>query len=278
MKVSFTHLIAWAIVEAAQEWPVDGRAYAESDGKPQAIEPGGGQSRDRGRRRAQGRLAQPDGAVHQGRRRARLRGFHAYYEDLINKTRENKLTADDFQGTNDHAHQPGRARDGRLGAAPDGRPGNDRRHRLDRLPGRVGPRPAGQAQGARRLEGDDDDVDLRPPDHPGRRVGLVPAPDRPAAPGRGRLLRVGRPRRSACTPSVVTNAYPASASAPPLGSGGASPSAGAAPPGHRAAPGRPGGDLAAQGLPHPRPPRGPPRPARQGARRAIPRSSRRTST
>ena len=40
MKVSFTHLIAWAIVKAAQEWPVMGRSYAESDGKPQVIEPG----------------------------------------------------------------------------------------------------------------------------------------------------------------------------------------------------------------------------------------------
>ena len=81
------------------------------------------------------------------------------------------------------------------------RPGDDRRHRVDRLPGRVGPRSGREAQGARRLEGDDDDVDLRPPDHPGRRVGLVPAPHRPAAPGRGRLLRVGRRGARACSPA-----------------------------------------------------------------------------
>ena len=43
------------------------------------------------------------------------------------------------------------------------RPGDDHRHRLDRLSGRVGARPGGQDQGARRLEGDDDDVHLRPP-------------------------------------------------------------------------------------------------------------------
>ena len=30
MKVSFTHLIAWAIVRAANEWPVMGRSYAEA--------------------------------------------------------------------------------------------------------------------------------------------------------------------------------------------------------------------------------------------------------
>ncbi len=29
MKVSFTHLIAWAIVKAAQEWPVMARAFEE---------------------------------------------------------------------------------------------------------------------------------------------------------------------------------------------------------------------------------------------------------
>ena len=34
-------------------------------------------------------------------------GFHAYYEELITKTRENKLTADDFQGTNITLTNPG---------------------------------------------------------------------------------------------------------------------------------------------------------------------------
>ena len=34
-------------------------------------------------------------------------GFHSYYEELIAKTRENKLTADDFQGTNISLTNPG---------------------------------------------------------------------------------------------------------------------------------------------------------------------------
>ena len=34
-------------------------------------------------------------------------GFHAYYEELITKTRENKLTADDFKGTNITLTNPG---------------------------------------------------------------------------------------------------------------------------------------------------------------------------
>ena len=72
-------------------------------------------------------------------------------------------------------------------------------------------------QGARRLEGDDDDLDLRPPGDPGRRVGLVPAP------ASTQLLQgeddfyesvaeaLGIPT------NLVTNAHAASASAPPLG-------------------------------------------------------------
>ena len=45
-------------------------------------------------------------------------------------------------------------------------PGHDRRHRLDRLPAR----PRQRRRADRRREGHDDDLDLRPPHHPGRRV------------------------------------------------------------------------------------------------------------
>ena len=70
MKVSFTHLIAWAIVQAAKEWPVMTRVFERA--RRQAVRDRGrpGQPRHRRRRRAQGRLAQPDGAGDQGRRRA----------------------------------------------------------------------------------------------------------------------------------------------------------------------------------------------------------------
>ena len=37
IKVSFTHLIAWAIVRAAAEWPVMARTFEERDGKPFVI-------------------------------------------------------------------------------------------------------------------------------------------------------------------------------------------------------------------------------------------------
>ena len=72
MKVSFTHLIAWAIVKAAQEWPVMGRAFEERDGKPTVIEPGGvnlGIAVDVERKGQRS----PAGPLHQGRRPPRLR-------------------------------------------------------------------------------------------------------------------------------------------------------------------------------------------------------------
>src|SRR6185437_8212545 len=40
-KLSFTHLIAWAIVEAARDMPVMSHAYAEDNGTPQRVTPDG---------------------------------------------------------------------------------------------------------------------------------------------------------------------------------------------------------------------------------------------
>ena len=38
-RLSFTHLIAWAVVTAARDWPVMGHAYGEEDGKPLRVVP-----------------------------------------------------------------------------------------------------------------------------------------------------------------------------------------------------------------------------------------------
>ncbi len=106
MKVSFTHLIAWAIVKAAQEWPVMGRVYEDRDGKPNVIEPASvnlGIAVDVERKGARSLMVPCI-------KRADtfdFRGFHTYYEELITKTRENTLTADDFQGTNISLTNPG---------------------------------------------------------------------------------------------------------------------------------------------------------------------------
>ena len=135
---------------------------------------GRGRPRHRRRRRAQGR-AQPAGPGDQGGRPARLRRFSLLLRGADHQDAREQAHRRRLPGRQHHADQPGRSRHDRLGAAADGRPGHDHRRRLARLSGRVGPHARREDQGARGLEGDDDDLDLRPPDHPGRRVGIVPA-------------------------------------------------------------------------------------------------------
>ncbi len=106
MKVSFTHLVAWAIVQAATEWPVMSRSYVEQDGKPQAAIPEHinlGIAVDVERKDMRGLMV----PCIKGAETLDFSGFHSYYEELITKTRENKLTADDFQGTNITLTNPG---------------------------------------------------------------------------------------------------------------------------------------------------------------------------
>ncbi len=107
MKVSFTHLVAWAIVGAAKEHPVMTRTFGRVDGKPVAIENGPvnlGIAVDVERKDGSHSLMVP--AI-KGSDGLDFAAFHSYYEDLITKTRENKLTADDFQGTNISLTNPG---------------------------------------------------------------------------------------------------------------------------------------------------------------------------
>ena len=106
MKVSFTHLVAWAIVRAAVEWPVMGRSYAESGGKPQVIESPQvnlGIAVDVERKGGRSLMV----PCIKGAEALDFAGFHSAYEELITRTRENKLTADDFQGTNISLTNPG---------------------------------------------------------------------------------------------------------------------------------------------------------------------------
>jgi multifunctional 2-oxoglutarate metabolism enzyme len=107
LKVSFTHLIAWGIVRAAREWPVMTRSFVEREGKPFAIENGPvnlGIAVDVERKDSSHSLMVP--AI-KGADGLDFAAFHSYYEDLITKTRESKLTADDFQGTNISLTNPG---------------------------------------------------------------------------------------------------------------------------------------------------------------------------
>src|SRR4051794_39499128 len=107
LEVSFTHLVAWAIVEATREFPVMVRVFAEQEGKPFAIEGGAvnlGIAVDVEKKDGSHTLMVP--AI-KGADELDFAGFHTRYEELIAKTRENKLSADDFQGTNISLTNPG---------------------------------------------------------------------------------------------------------------------------------------------------------------------------
>ncbi len=107
LKVSFTHLVAWAIVQAAKDFPVMVRVFAEEDGKPFAIAGSPvnlGIAVDVEKKDGSHSLMVP--AI-KGADGLDFTGFHSNYEELIAKTRENKLSADDFQGTNISLTNPG---------------------------------------------------------------------------------------------------------------------------------------------------------------------------
>jgi 2-oxoglutarate dehydrogenase E1 component len=107
LKLSFTHLVAWAIVRATEDFPVMVRIFAERDGKPFAIENSPvnlGIAVDVERKDGSHSLMVP--AI-KNAQSLDFAGFHSHYEELIAKTRENKLTADDFQGTNISLTNPG---------------------------------------------------------------------------------------------------------------------------------------------------------------------------
>ena len=110
MKVSFTHLVAWAIVKAALEWPVMARVYEERDGKPQVVEPGGvnlGIAVDVERKDGSRSLMVP---VHQGGGHARLRGVPRLLRGADHQDAREQADRRRLPGDEHHAHQPRRAR------------------------------------------------------------------------------------------------------------------------------------------------------------------------
>jgi 2-oxoglutarate dehydrogenase E1 component len=106
-KVSFTHIIGYAIIRALKEFPSQNVYYEEVDGKPAAVSPANinfGLAID---------IPKPDGTrallVPNIKKSQRL-NFAEYltaYEDLVKRARDNKLTAEDFSGTTASLTNPG---------------------------------------------------------------------------------------------------------------------------------------------------------------------------
>ncbi|ADG74121.1 2-oxoglutarate dehydrogenase, E1 subunit [Cellulomonas flavigena DSM 20109] len=106
-KVSFTHLIGFALVEAVQEMPAMNAAYTLVDGKPGVLQPAHvnlGLAID---------LAKPDGSrqlLVPSIKKAETLDFAQFwtaYEDVVRRARNSKLTVDDFAGTTISLTNPG---------------------------------------------------------------------------------------------------------------------------------------------------------------------------
>ena len=188
-KISFTHLIGYAIVRAIGDLPEHEPALR--GGRRQAADghAGARQPRPGHRPARQGRRPEPGGGADQERRGDEL---HPVLELLRAGRPQGPGRHADRRGLRRHHHladQPGRHRHQPLGAAADVRAERHHRRRRAGVPGRVPGRQRSDPVRAGHLQDHHADLDLRPPGHPGRRVRRVPAPHPPAADRRGRLLR-----------------------------------------------------------------------------------------
>src|SRR5262245_51876878 len=106
-KVSFTHLIGYALVKALAEHPEMNNSYAEADGKPVLVQPAHinlGIAID---------LLKPDGSRSlvvpsvKNTEAMDFRQFWQAYEDVIRRARRGELTMDDYAGTTISLTNPG---------------------------------------------------------------------------------------------------------------------------------------------------------------------------
>ncbi|MFC9893944.1 multifunctional oxoglutarate decarboxylase/oxoglutarate dehydrogenase thiamine pyrophosphate-binding subunit/dihydrolipoyllysine-residue succinyltransferase subunit [Nocardia sp. NPDC127579] len=106
-KISFTHLLGYAIVQAVKKFPNMNRHFAEIDGKPNAVTPAHtnlGLAID---------LAGKDGnralvvAAIKGTESMTFGQFHTAYEDIVRRARDGKLTTEDFTGVTISLTNPG---------------------------------------------------------------------------------------------------------------------------------------------------------------------------
>ncbi len=107
-KLSFTHLIAWAIVRAATEdWPVMGNSYREIAGTPHRVAPDGislGLAVDVERKDGTRSLMVP---VIQNAGELGFDDFARRYDELVAGARDNTLPAEAYQGANITLTNPG---------------------------------------------------------------------------------------------------------------------------------------------------------------------------
>src|SRR5437773_3390090 len=106
-KISYTHLIGYAIARAARELPVMTHAFQDVDGKPHRFDPRAvnlGLAVDVEKKDGSHALVVPVIKHAEGMDFAT---FHTTYETLVDKARTNKLVPDDFAGATITLTNPG---------------------------------------------------------------------------------------------------------------------------------------------------------------------------
>ncbi len=106
-KISFTHLLGYAIVQAVKSFPNMNRHYAEIDGKPNAVTPPHtnlGLAIDL---QGKGGSRQLVVAGIKNCESLRFGQFVAAYEDIVRRARDGKLTTEDFSGVTISLTNPG---------------------------------------------------------------------------------------------------------------------------------------------------------------------------
>src|SRR3984957_10985484 len=106
-KISFTHVLGYAIVQATKKFPNMNRHFAEVDGNPNVVTPAHTnlglaidlQGKDGGRQLVVAGI--------KGCEAMRFAEFVSAYEDIVRRARDGKLTAEDFAGVTISLTNPG---------------------------------------------------------------------------------------------------------------------------------------------------------------------------
>ncbi len=190
-RISFTHLIAYALVLAAREMPFITYSFRrDEDGKPARLEPGIhlGLAVDSERKDGSRFLVVP---VIRDAGSLDFAAFRAKYEDLVAASRENRLTADDLQGASFTLTNPGGI--GTAASVPRLMAGQGAIIATGAIGYPAGLRRSQRtvAAAARRLARDANHQHLRPSRDPRRAIRRIPASRRRALTRRRRFLRNG---------------------------------------------------------------------------------------
>ena len=170
-KVSFTHLIGYALVKALKAMPEMNVGFDTIDGKPNLITPAHinlGLAIDVQKADGTRQLA---GAQHQGRREHGLRGVLDGVRGHRRRSPRQQAHHRGLPGHHDLADQPRHHRHQPLGAAPDEGQGAIIGVGAMEYPPEYAGRLRRDDRAQRHQQGHDAHLDLRPPGHPGRQSG-----------------------------------------------------------------------------------------------------------